>query len=160
MGKGTNDHDDGLVVCLAALFTMRHQFPAIGNKFAGEGHGVFFAADRQMVCDGIFDDTHEAARGIAGADLKLVQQLHHETSKAFEGAWNSCLWIDFNEHIVLGANEHLQQAGTIQRGVEEHQEALMCNVWPAGSRISLILAHDARMVVAIEQLERAVHLKQ
>lgn len=160
MCKGANDHDNGLVVRCAALRAMWHQFTAIGNQFAREGHRILLAANGQMVCDRILDDAHQTARRIVGPYLKFMQQLHHKASKAFKRARYACLWIDLNKHIVLGADEHLQQAGAIQRRVEQHQQALVGDVGAAGARVSLIFAHDARVVIAVEQLECVVHLQQ
>jgi hypothetical protein len=105
-GKGTDDKNDRLV-------RRRERGNEIGQSDEVgrvRGCGDTNCTNRQMRFDRILDDTHENIMRAVGSDnFEIAQQLHHDTSKAFECAWNARVRIHFNEHIAMSVNENLQQ---------------------------------------------------
>lgn len=53
-----------------------------------------------------------------------MQELHHQTRKPLEGAWNAHGGVDFDEDAFGGMDVDLQFSGFVDGGVEERQETL------------------------------------
>lgn len=112
-----------------------------------------------MICDRILDDMKKSCWSLIGSDSELVKKLHHQTSESFERSWDSSLWIDFDENVLLRSDVNLQQSSAIQRRVHQHEEWLMCDVRTTSAWISVVFPENLHMVIAIEQLECVADLK-
>lgn len=78
-----------------------------------------------MVSNGILDDFEELLLGSCRADGHAMEQLHHETCKAFEGSRDADGRIHFDKDSFGGMDVYLEFAGFVDWGVKKGQEALV-----------------------------------
>lgn len=57
--------------------------------------------------------------------LQLGSERTHETCKPLKSSRDSDLRVDFDEDVLLRVNEDLQQAGFVERRIQECEEALV-----------------------------------
>lgn len=62
-----------------------------------------------------------------------VRKSHtHQATEPFECAWYSHMGVDLDEDAFCGVNVYLEQAGLVERRVEECQQALNEIRWREG----------------------------
>ena len=111
-----------------------------------------------MVGDGVLHHAKQLLRGVGRLDAQLEEQLRHEKGEAAKGSREARLRIHLNQHVLLRVNVHLEEAGSVQRAVKEHQQALVENVRPAGGGVLAVLPNEVPMVVGVQQLKGRLHL--
>jgi hypothetical protein len=78
----------------------------------------------EVVGDGVLDDFEQLLGSVDAADAQLVEELDHQAAEALEGARDADVGVDLDEDALRGVDVHLEQAGLVQRRVEEGEEAL------------------------------------
>lgn len=81
-----------------------------------------------MVGDGILDDTQELLLRVGGANRQTVQQLDHQTSKAFESSRNANRGRHLNQDTFGGVDVNLKFASLVDRRVEQGEKTLVSMV--------------------------------
>lgn len=89
----------------------------------------------------------------------INKPLTHHSSESSEGPWDPRLWIDFYEHVLLCANVHLEEVGSVQGTVHQHEQGLVHDIWSTGARVAVVLLQQVAMVVAVEQFKGVSHLE-
>lgn len=84
------------------------------------------AAPRGEVArDGAGHDLEQFLRGGGGADGEAVEELDHQAGEALERAGEADGGADGDERVVGGGDVDLEEAGFVEGGVEEGEEALL-----------------------------------
>jgi hypothetical protein len=100
----------------------------IGGKWNGRKKATqrtkFDGVRGEVVGDGVLDDFEQLLGSVDAADAQLVEELDHQAAEALERARDADVRVDLDEDALRGVDVHLQQAGLVQRRVEEGEEAL------------------------------------
>lgn len=123
-----------------------------------------------MVRDWVLDDAEELLLRSGGSDGEAMEELDHETGESFESARNADGRVDFDQDALGCVNVYLQFTGFVDGRVEQSEQALelmsvrsgrlarfsissylVGNVWSGIANISAHLAHDANVLVTVEQ---------
>jgi hypothetical protein len=74
---------------------------------------------REVLSDGVFDDTKEFLGRCGGADRELVEKLNHETCETLECTRNAHGWIYFDKDTFGRLDVDLELAGLVERRIQE-----------------------------------------
>lgn len=82
-----------------------------------------------------------------------MKELHHQTSEALEGTWDADGGADRDEDSFSGVDVDLQFACLVDWRIEEGKKTLMCNVGSGIADVTIHLAHDADVLIAVQERE-------
>lgn len=137
------------------------------DHFGVETEGDFSAIHREVVGDGVLDDLQQLFLGVDRSNRESMEQLHHETCKAFERSRDSHGRADLDQHPLGGVDEDLQLAGLVDGRVEESEKTLhvevssfttlfsgrcshlMGDVGSGVTDVAAHLAHDSDVFIAV-----------
>lgn len=105
----------------------------------------------EVVGDGVFDHVDKLLLGGSGADLVSVEELHHQTSKAFECPRNAHRRTNLDENVFRRLYIYLKFAGLVNRRVKQGEETLVCDIWASFTDVSAHLPHHPDVVIAVEK---------
>ena len=117
-------------------------------------HAVHARTGGKVLGEGILDDLHQARGGTGRLDFHFMQQLYHQAREALVRAGDADGGVDLDQHILSGADVHLETSGLVEGRVDQGQQFLMANVRAVFLRVALqLLLAQFAMVVAVEQLK-------
>lgn len=82
------------------------------------------AVGRQVVGDGVLNNSQKLLLRSRGANRQTVQQLHHETGKALEGSGNTDGGRNLDQNSLGCVNVDLQLTSLVDGRVEQRKQAL------------------------------------
>lgn len=82
-----------------------------------------------MIGDGVLDDFEQGFGGLDCPHSQLGQDHGHQGGESLVGSWDSGFGVDVNEDVLVGVDDHLQQACFVQRRVQQVQQALVHDIW-------------------------------
>lgn len=89
-----------------------------------------------MVCDWVLDYLQQLDRGLRCCDTKLVKQLDHQTREPLERPRYPGGRIDLDQDVIGRPYVDLQESGSVERTVKQHQQTLVGDVGPGSGKLS------------------------
>lgn len=77
--------------------------------------------------------------------------MDHETGESLECSWDADGWADLNKDTLGSVDVDLELAGLVDRRIEEGKETLMGYIRSGIADVTIHLAHDANMLIRIQQ---------